>query len=497
MPSRDSDRPNVVVILADDQGAWALGSAGNAEIDTPNLDRLAQTGTRFENFFCASPVCSPARASLLTGRIPSQHGVLDWLRNGNSAKDMSWGGEGKPIEYLEGQTGYTDILARNRYSCAMTGKWHMGDSGHPQKGIGYWQAHATGGGPYYDAPWMRGQEVYDHPGYVTDVITDYALDFLDGQAASDAPFCLNVHHTAPHSPWDRDNHPTETFDRYFDTCPFESVPHVPPHPWHCNSAPFAEYDDLETRRDILSGYYTAISEMDRTIGRILDRLEADGLRENTLVFFTSDNGMNMGHHGIYGKGNGTYPPNMYDTAVKVPAIVSRPGNVPEGVVSDDMLSHYDFMPTLADYLGMDHPEADSLPGTSFAPLLRGEDLAGRDDVVVFDEYGPVRMIRTKEWKYVHRYAFGPHELYDLANDPGEVRNLVADGSHTAQIATLKGRLDSWFVRYVDPAMDGTHEAVTGKGQLGRVGPAAEGRENFTQDWYYHSTGEKGPVPDGP
>ena len=115
-------RPNIVFILTDDQGYWSLGCYGNQEIRTPNLDRLAEHGVRFENFFCVSPVCSPARASLMTGRIPSQHGVHDYLCGGN-------GGAGQTaIEYLKGQRGYTDILAENGYTCGLSGKWHLGDN---------------------------------------------------------------------------------------------------------------------------------------------------------------------------------------------------------------------------------------------------------------------------------------------------------------------------------------------------------------------------------
>ena len=146
-------RPNLLFILTDDQGAWAMHCAGNADIQTPNLDRLAAQGTRFDNFFCASPVCSPARASILTGRIPSQHGVHDWIRSGSLDKKALgehadhpyFASEDVPIQYLQGLTTYPDLLAQNGYTCALAGKWHLGDSMQPQHGFSHWYTIGRGG----------------------------------------------------------------------------------------------------------------------------------------------------------------------------------------------------------------------------------------------------------------------------------------------------------------------------------------------------------------
>jgi arylsulfatase A-like enzyme len=226
--------------------------------------------------------------------------------------------------------------------------------------------------------------------------------------------------------------------------------------------------------------------MDAQVGRFLDWLETNGLRENTLIVFTSDNGMNMGHHGIYGKGNGTFPLNMFDTAVKVPTLISLPGCVPENQVCEDLLSHYDLMPTLLEYLGLENPESDTLPGRSFAPLLLGESLEDRGCIFVCDEYGPTRMIRNREWKYIHRYPYGPHELYDLVADPTEENNLVDSAEHRSCKEAMQANLDAWFVRYVDPARDVAHEAVYGRGQVGIVGPGATGKQRFADDVVYLS-----------
>ena len=157
-----------------------------------------------------------------------------------------------------------------------------------------------------------------------------------------------------------------------------------------------------------------------------------------------------GLHGFWGKGNGTFPLNMYDSSIKVPAIASHPGRIPEGVVSHALLSGYDFMPTLLDYLGLDNPVKDELPGRSFSSVLHGKTDPVHDHVVVYDEYGPVRMIRTLEWKYVHRYPYGPHELYNIKADPLERTNLVDLPEYQDVVEKMRAQLQDWFIRYTDP-----------------------------------------------
>jgi len=479
MARADANHPNVLFILSDDQGPWAMRCAGNREIETPSLDRLAASGMRFDNFFCASPVCSPARGTLLTGRIPSQHGVHDWIAAGNTIPRYEHVKGRELTEYLEDQPGYTDYLAAAGYRCGISGKWHLGDSHHPQKGFTFWEVYAMGGGSYYHAPMIRGGEVYEEPRYITDVITDNALRWLEEQRGSEHPFYLSVHYTAPHSPWERDQHPTDLYDRYHGGCAFESVPDglSPPQWVRYRSIPV---DDQGTRRAILSGYYTAVTAMDANVGRLLDWLEANGLRESTLIVFTGDNGMNMGHHGVFGKGNATFPLNMFEESVRVPFIVSQPGSIREGATNSDLVSQYDFMPTVLEYAGVDNPAASTLPGRSFCGLLRGGAAGTHEHVVVFDEYGPVRMVRTRDWKYVHRYPYGPNELYDLGEDPREESNLAGAPECRSREREMRARLFDWFLRYVDPDRDGAHEAVTGSGQLGLCGRRSRGEESFSR-----------------
>ncbi|MBP5672465.1 MAG: sulfatase-like hydrolase/transferase [Victivallales bacterium] len=464
--------PNIVMFVSDDQGAWALGCAGNDELKTPTLDKLAANGVRFENFFCVSPVCSPARASLLTGRIPSDHGIQDWLRKGNiDDPEGNFSGRDRAIGYLNGLDGFTDYLAQAGYVCGFSGKWHLGDSARPQKGYSYWEAYAFGGGDYNNYVWLDHGKPYRRTDYVTDYVTEKAIDFLHERHGKTEPFMLSVHYTAPHSPWAQRFHPPEIWHQY-DNCPFNSTPNLPRHPWQSPTAP--QGYTPESRRENLQGYYTAITAMDTGIGHIMAELERMEILQDTLVIFSGDNGMNMGHHGIWGKGNGTFPLNMYDTSVKIPFIISWAGHIRANWVANGLHSHYDVFPTILDIAGIKNPLADRLPGHSFAHnLLEGND-EGEENVVVYDEYGPVRMIRSKDWKYVHRYPYGPHELYHLADDPDETQNLVDSPEYASRVTAMRSQLRNWFAKYVNPSRDAVYEGVNGFGQNGMTGLEANG-----------------------
>ncbi len=470
MASRDPRRPNVLFVLSDDQGAWAMGCAGNAEIRTPTLDAIAASGMRFTDCFCTSPVCSPARASLMTGEIPSQHGVHDWIRAGNV-------GDAR-IDYLAGRTLLTERFAAAGYRCALIGKWHLGASDVPRPGFVRWFAHQSGMSVYFGAPMCDEDRLCNPPGYLTEVLTREAAGFLDAEARRAEPFFLCLNYTAPHYPW-IDAHPQAYTDLYRD-CAFASCPDEPPHPWSATGNPATD-EGRARRRESLTGYYAAMTAMDDGIGATLAMLDRHGLRESTLVVFMSDNGMNCGHHGIWGKGNGTRPQNMYDTSVKVPCLFSQPGRIAAGGVSDAMISGYDFYPTLLEYAGLDAPHDPRKPGRSFAPILAGARASAECDIVVYDEYGPTRMVRTRNWKYVHRYPQGPHELYDLAHDPGERVNRVDDTAVADTVARLRGRLEAWFARYVAPSQDGAAKPVNGCGQLTRSDQGADDTAAFAAE----------------
>ena len=460
------------MIMADDMGSWAMGCAGNGEIITPNIDDLAANGILFDNFYCVSPVCSPARASILTGKIPSQHGVHDWI----TSKDKEY----SEVNFLENQTTYVDILKDNGYICGHSGKWHLGNSLVPPKCYDHWYAHASGGGPYYNAPMVRDGVIVRDPLYVTDLITDDSIEFIE-KAHGGKPFYLSINYTAPHSPW-LNNHPEEYTGMYRD-CEFKTCPQEKEHPHSI----YLTQEVAKDTRGNLTGYFASITAMDANIGRVIKTLERLSILEDTVIIFTSDNGFSCGQHGFWGKGNGTFPLNMYDVCVKVPFIFSHPSCIGKSERCSTVLSAYDLMPTLLDYIGLYYMANDDLPGKSFKEILDQPDCDQDYEAVVFDEYGPVRMIRSGDLKYIKRYPYGENEVYDLKNDPGEKVNLIHDDRYAAKVAYLNERLENWFERYGKRELDGSLLPVYGTGQLDKPSYKHDPHKNFVLGEYIKKT----------
>ncbi len=455
-------------IMSDDQGAWTLGSAGNKEIQTPNLDRLAEEWMRYDNFFCASPVCSPARASIVTGEIPSCHGILDWLSGGNGTTENHPQMNGHEhfknkdvgIEYLEGHPSYISVLKDSGYCCGLSGKWHLGNHEYAKKGFDKWFTIFAGGCRYFDADTIEHEAVSGDNRYITTVITDKAIEYMNDYVQQEEPFYLSIHYTAPHSPWDEGEHPKEFIDKYKD-CKFESTPDLPVHEDQINSCPVGSTP--EKRRENLQGYYAAITAMDDQIGRVFEELERLGQLENTVVIFTADNGMNMGHHGIWGKRNGTYPANMYDTSVKVPFIIRAPFIKNKGVTQYSLRSHLDIFPTLCEMVGEEYVAAKKQSGTSFyRELLGGEE---KDSTIaICSEYGRIRMMRNKKRKLVYDCLSGVIQYFDLEKDSDEANNLLNDADYQEEITRMEEELKQWFDRYAMEQQDGQQYPVVGKGQ---------------------------------
>ncbi len=461
--------PNIVFILTDDQGAWALGRE-TPEIITPNIDRLAEEGVYFRNFFCASPVCSPARCSIVTGRLPSAHGVHDWLRGGNvdinavpEAMRPFLPDDRVAVDYLAGMPSVFDALRAAGYRMGLVGKWHMGDSMRPRLGFDEWTVLLRGGCQYRHADVCIGGRPQFIDQYVTDFFTDNAVRFIDSRPRE--PFLLSLHYTAPHTPWGHEQH-REDILRLYDDCPFACHPFQPLHPDQVSTCEVG--DTEERRRYLLKGYYAAITAVDEGVGRVMEALRRGGLDENTLVVFSGDNGMNLGQHGVWGKGNGTWPMNMFDTSVKVPFIVWGPKLTRRGAVVDNLISHYDILPTLRDYLGQPAGADEKLPGESFLKeLTEGRGPIDRR-LCILDEYGPVRMIRSRTHKLVWEGLRGGHQLYDLLADPGETVNHFGESAYAAVQRSLQAELEQAFLEYTQPPFSGAKANPTGSGQLGPI-----------------------------
>ncbi|OIV39489.1 hypothetical protein BIV57_01260 [Mangrovactinospora gilvigrisea] len=472
MPDEATAPPlNFVVILTDDQGRWAMPRR-MPELQMPHLARLQHDALELDQFYCASPVCSPARASLMTGRMPSAHGVHDWLV-GERHPDA------KPDHYLDGQPTTPEVLAGAGYECMMSGKWHVGHSQWPAPGFTRWYAHRFGGGPYYGAPvWQDGRPV-DQEGYLTHAITGNAVGFLRDRDRS-RPFYLQVNYTAPHDPW-IDNHPAEYLDRYAG-CAFPSVPREPRHPWtdprrtHFQAA----FADPEPH---LAGYCASLTAVDDGLAALRAELEAQGVWESTVLLYTADNGFSCGHHGIWGKGNGTFPLNFWDNSVRVPAVA----RVPHGAtgVSDRLISAASWHATVCELAGVVPPGDQWGVSASFADLLRGTPRRQPETVVVLAEYGQGRMITDGRWKLVVR-SDGPGELYDHRNDPKERDNLFDTTGARGTQQDLAAALHDWFARHEREGMSAYHHLVTG---LGQIHPLSRGRSDA--ETYQQHPGEDG------
>ncbi|HOW70116.1 MAG TPA: sulfatase-like hydrolase/transferase [Phycisphaerae bacterium] len=428
-----AEHTNVVFILTDDQGAWSLGCYGNSEARTPGVDHLAAEGIRFTRAFATIPVCSPSRATFFTGRIASQHGIHDWIKHENM-------GSRARVAVPEEDSLLSAILARQGYTCGLVGKWHLGDSARPHAGYTYWFSLLEGSSEYNNAEMIWEGKPTRTKGYLTDRITDKALDFL--QSNKDRPFFLTVTYNAPHSPYR--GHPAELVELFRD-CPFNSIPRLPTHPWSTSKV-----EKLRTHQT-LSQYFAACSAVSRGVERIARQLDDLGLSGNTLVVYASDQGYCCGHHGLWGKGNASNPRNIYDTSLQIPLIFRQPGRIPKGATTDALFGSYDFVPTVLAYLNLPPSTGRNLPGRSFVPAIKGQPWEPPD--AVFAEYGRARMIRTATYKYVHRADGGPHELYDLQKDAGETTNLADQLEYRQRLVTLRTRLFKWFDKYAEAGRD--------------------------------------------
>ena len=465
-------RPNVLVVISDQLHHRALRCAGNEIIHTPNIDRLARQGVRFENALCPTPFCSPTRASLMTGMFPHQHRIIRNLRSSNPGLDSD-------LPTTE------QALMDAGYVVRQFGKWHLGDKTRvpayahdPELNYrDYFRPIARGMPKPPEGPRNRvGRPIFSIDAVKdanakyegqrgpanswigrTDVpvehteeawIADRAIKTL-GEVAG-KPFFLTVSFPAPHALW-------VINEPYYSLHERERIPL----PANRDSVLDVERRTAAWRfgtllgedgmREYLGVYYGMVSMMDANLGRILDELERLGEADNTLVVFTSDHGDMQGGHSMYGKS--TY--SMYEETTRVPLILRYPGRIPTGETVETHAGICDISPTIMDYLGLGRP--DGLGGTSLRPFIDGKEDLDRPmfaerDRSNWDEQNRAnfqRLIRTHEWKYSY-HSRGDSQLYDLANDPGETRNLIDDRAAHSARTKLHNDLVQWMKETNDP-----------------------------------------------
>lgn len=458
-----SKQPNIILIFTDNQQAATLGCYGNEEVHTPNLDALSKRGVTFDNAFCPNAFCSPCRASVLTGKLPSQHGVHSWI---DDRKSADW-----PAKWhaLDGMTTLPKALKTKGYATALVGKYHLGQPTIPAEGFDNWVTLEDGHvRSFYRNKIFDNGEVYEQPGHSVDFFTDKGIEFMEEQTANDTPFFLYMPYPAPYGHWPATKETDENRHtaRYAD-CPMHSIPR--------EGLSKAAVDGFLLRNDESSGgldfsilmrapndlgtlrnFYSQISMVDDGVGRIVEALDRLGIADDTLLIFTTDHGLSTGEHGFWGHGAATLPSNLHRAAHHIPMIMHQPGVTESGVRCKLMVSGMDVFATVLDHADISVNE-DRLPSRSLMPVLKGTDLSDWGPDVVFSEQEETRVVRTQKWAYFKRFSKGSmrfeDELYDVETDPRESLNLAGDPAFEQIKTSLDKQLEAFFARHVEAHAD--------------------------------------------
>lgn len=474
-PESTPTRPNLLFIMTDDHAAHALSCYGSRINKTPQLDRIADEGMRFENCFCTNSICAPSRAVILTGKFSHLNGV----RDNSQVFDGS-------------QMTFPKLLQEEGYTTAMIGKWHLKSN---PTGFDYWNV-LPGQGHYYNPDLIEMGTKKQYPGYVTDILTDLALDFLENRREKDRPFLLMLHHKAPHRNWqpalrhlslydDTEFPEPETlWDDYSSRSAaareqemtlrdhmqndYDLKMGEPPQrmneeqnaAWKKAFAPKIDsFHKTDPQGDALvrwkykrymEDYLGCIAAVDESAGKILEYLDASGLADNTLVVYTSDQGFYLGDHGWYDKRF------MYEESLRMPLLARLPGRIDPGSSNDALVSNLDFAPTFLELAGI-HPHPE-MQGRSLVRLLQGvKEPDWRSSIYYhYYEYPAVHMakrhygVRTARYKLMHFYHDqDAWELYDLAADPNELKNVYEEPAYAAEVKELKAELERLRRFYLD------------------------------------------------
>lgn len=431
------DGPNILFIYTDDQAPWAVGFSGNKQALTPNIDQLASQGMVFPNAYTTTPVCSPSRAGMMTSRYGYELGIDDWINTYY-----------KSLTRLEPELGlgpdietWPKVLQKSGYHTGLVGKWHLGelDKYHPTK-LGYdeFVGFIRGGTTTSDPLLEQEGKQKQFKGLTADVLTEQAINFLAKNQQK--KFALSLHYRAPHTHW------LPVADE--DAAPYTNMDMKLPHP---------DYPNLDTPRakNMMRDYLSSVRSIDRNVGLLLAELSQLGLAENTVVIFTSDHGYNMGHNGIWHKGNGHWllktptvattnipadqRPNMYDNSLKVPTIVRWPQKIKASTTNYSTFSNLDWFPTIADIAKASIDENTIIRGKSYLPAFFSDKIIMSTDYyaaysTLHQSVSAMRMYSDGYYKLIKDYKNkGRDEFYDLKVDPSESNNLIATNNPDLQI----------------------------------------------------------------
>jgi arylsulfatase A-like enzyme len=435
-------RPNILFIMSDDHAAHAISAYGSRLIQTPNIDRLAKEGMKFDNCFVTNSICTPSRAAILTGKYAHLNGVPVFNHIDNSQPTLP--------KYLQAAGYHTGIV----------GKWHLGGNDPERPGEGsptgfaYWNI-LPGQGVYVDPTFIENGTRKKLSGYTTDVITDLALQFLRDRPR-DKPFFLMYHHKAPHRPWDPDEKHRKQFENFDVPIPAtfndsyegksdasrQATMHIDadlterdvkmPPPSGLSPAELKKWKYQRYLRD----YLACIASVDDNIGRVLEWLDRNDLTRNTIVVYTSDQGFFLGEHNFFDKRF------MYEESLRMPFLIRWPGHIKPGRVSAGMILNVDFAPTLLDAAGLKVPS--DMQGRSFVSLLGGRTPRDWRTSMYYRYYHPGHHnvaahygVRTTRYKLIYFNKLDQWELYDLEKDPHEMRNVYGDRAYAGIVANLK------------------------------------------------------------
>ena len=437
---------NIILLLSDDHRydfmSFIPGSP--AFLETPNMDRMAQQGAHLANAFVSTSLCSPSRASILTGQYMHHHHIVD-----NQRPEPS------------GTVFFPQYLQKASYQTAFIGKWHMGhEDDSPRPGFDYW-ASLKGQGVYLNPTLNVNNQHQTLQGYTTDVLTNQALSWLKDGRDSNRPFFLYLSFKAVHYPFQ----PAERYKGLYgkaqvkrpDTMAnternYQTQPH-----WvrerrysihgvdHMETGQY-DNDPVPSFDELYKQYCETVHGLDENIGRVLNYLDDTGLSKSTLVIYMADNGFELGEHGFYDKRD------AFEESIRIPMLAYAPGMIQPGIKITQMVQNIDIAPTVLDAAGVKLPKSARMDGQSFLPLLRAESVKWRDHILYeyywewnFPATPTVFAIRTERYKYIFYQGIWDHDgFYDLQTDPHERHNLINVPAYSEQIEAMKKQLFDEF-----------------------------------------------------